>query len=390
MSMHSKWIALIAAGTLTIVACGSDDASSTTAAVTTAAPLPSTTVATPTSASPSSTPPSSPSSEPATTVVPSEPSAELIAAAKAEGVVTFYSGQGEALLAHIAKEFTKKYGIKVEYQRVLSADLLTRFQAESESDSVQADLLISGYEPPRGDKALTTEFHDKGWVRYLDEVGLPVAGFPADYVFDGKIATVLVQPMLIAVNTEMLAEADRPTSFEDLTDPRFKDQICLNNPLNSVNSYIGTFDAIYERYGEQWFAGFRANNPRVFDGGGPAIQALAAGECSVNVLQSAAGVSATMAQGAPVAVALPDFTSAVENQIILVSEKNSKHPNAGVLFAHWLLSEEGSRIANDDEVLGVPGGIFSPWAEDQMPDMHFYDASTGITKDEMGKLTGVA
>ena len=66
----------------------------------------------------------------------------LIDAAKKEGELTWYSVPAENIAKSVSDDFAKKYGIKVKYIRLTSADLTSRFSAEAESGTPAAAPLL--------------------------------------------------------------------------------------------------------------------------------------------------------------------------------------------------------------------------------------------------------
>src|SRR5690554_4858101 len=55
----------------------------------------------------------------------------LIAAAQEEGSLTWYSVPAEAIAQEVSDAFEAEFGISVEFQRLASSDLSTRYSAEA-------------------------------------------------------------------------------------------------------------------------------------------------------------------------------------------------------------------------------------------------------------------
>ena len=67
----------------------------------------------------------------------------LVARAKREGSVAFYSGQAPLVLANMAEKFKQKYGISVFINRQVDATLATQVTAEIGTGRAVADIWVS-------------------------------------------------------------------------------------------------------------------------------------------------------------------------------------------------------------------------------------------------------
>ena len=72
---------------------------------------------------------------------------QLIADAQAEGSLVWYSVPAEAIAQAVSDAFEEEYGISVEFQRLASADLSTRYAAEAETGSPVADAIVVSNTP---------------------------------------------------------------------------------------------------------------------------------------------------------------------------------------------------------------------------------------------------
>jgi iron(III) transport system substrate-binding protein len=109
---------------------------------------------------------------------------------------------------------------------------------------------------------------------------------------------------------------------------------------------------LFEKYGEPFFAGLRAQSPRTYGSSVATIQALAAGEGSIALPTIEAAVMAFKVKGAPLEIMTPDATTGVEMQLILTARARAPHPNAARLFANYIMSREGNTVLNSD-----PGAV---------------------------------
>lgn len=304
----------------------------------------------------------------------------LIKAAKAENAVTFYSAATENVAKKIADGFTAKYGIKAQYIRLGSAAQQQRYAAEADGGNFAADVLfIAG-----NAAAFAEDGIKKGWMESVSDAGIPAirsGEYPPRFL-RGTTAVVQIAPWAIGYNTENVTGGDVPKVWKDLVNPKFKGQLIIPDPASS-DAYLDLWALLLDRYGESFFADIRVNNPRRFPSGVPGTQALGAGEGAIIAPVVSAQVLGLRAKGAPVAVSIPDMTTGVEIQLIMTNRAKAKHPNAGRLLAHYVVSNEGNRVLNDE-----PGSI-SIYDTSQLPKQYEAPkAGTAARKDQIAKLLG--
>lgn len=273
----------------------------------------------------------------------------LIKAAKAEGELTFYSTPTENVANRIKDAFVKKYGIKAQFLRMAGSPLQQRYSAEAEAGNFVADVILNA--------GNSVEYAEdgikKGWLEPVATAGIPVitsGEFPAKFML-GPTAIVQVAPWGIAYNTDKISAADVPRDWPDLLHPKLKGQLIIVDPRTSA-AQIDHWSLVLDKHGEGFFTQLLAQNPRRYSGGVPAINALAAGEGSVQVPTILAQVQGLKDKGAPLVWTAVDTSTGVEIQATLTSRTKAKHPAAGRLFANYVMSLEGNRVLNDD-----PGGM---------------------------------
>lgn len=289
----------------------------------------------------------------------------LVAAAKAEGQLTFYSAAPENVNRRISSAYTARYGVPAQSVRLNSVPLQQRYASEAEAGNFAADMVfIAGSAGPFTDEGIK-----RGWMESVSGAGLPVVRsgeFPSRFN-RGATSVVQIAPWLIFYNTERVKGGDIPRDWPDLLDAKWKGQLLAADPRGSDAS-IEFWTMILDRYGESFFARMRGQNMRVIAGGGPVVvQALAAGEGSVAVPTIAAIVQGLKDRGGPVEVAMPAFTTGVEMQVALTARAKAKHPAAARLMANYVMSPEGNKVLNDDpgsfsiyDTRGLPADYQAP------------------------------
>lgn len=274
----------------------------------------------------------------------------LIKAAKADGELTFYSTATENVAKRAGDAFTAKYGIKTAFVRMGGTQMRQRYSSEAEAGNVVADLMLNA----GGNTVAYAEEHiRKGVAESISQAGLPVVRsgeFPARFIV-GPTAIIQIAPWLIGYNSDKVKGEDIPKDWNGLLNPKFKGQILIPAPASS-DSYIDLWVALLDKYGEGFFTQLRAQQPRQYPSGVPAVQALGAGEGAMAVPAVPALITGIAAKGAPLAMAPMDFTTGVEMQVMLSSRTKAKHGAAARLFANYLMTPEGNKVFNDD-----PGGV---------------------------------
>lgn len=297
----------------------------------------------------------------------SSPQAELetlVKAAKAEGEVFFYSGVTENVAKRTGDAFTAKFGVKASFTRTAGVQTVRRFSTEAEAGTFVADFLVSG----GAIEQFAIDAAQKGWVEAVGKAGIPaVAGseFPARFLAD-YTAIIQISPWGIGYNTQKIAASEAPRSWPDLLQPRFKGQILVPDP-RSAHAYSEFWDVMMEMHGEAFLTGLRNQNMRNYASGVPATNGLAAGEGMLAIPQSGGQMQGVIAKGAPIALVVPEQTTGFEIKLALTHRAKAKHPNAGRLFTHFVMSAEGNRIFNADpgsnsvyDLSGLPKRYQSP------------------------------
>lgn len=305
---------------------------------------------------------------------------ELVAAAQAEGEVNWYTGATENVAQQVAAAFTEEYGIPVRILRLSSNAIMQRYATEAEAGAIVADLIIAGGSA----QEFAASGIERGWIEPIGDAGLPViedGSFPDEFN-RGTTALAQIQPWVIVYNTQLLTEAEAPTEWSQLFEERFRGQILLPNPGVS-DAYTQFWYLLRQSYGDDFLTRLSATDPRRYDAGVQALQALGAGEGLLLIPLTGPAVAGLQANGAPVAAITPDLTTGVELQLILTAADVSPNPNAGRLLANYLLSERGNALLNQET------GAISIYDTTSFPAEYVApDAAAGAFKDEIAAQLG--
>ena len=268
---------------------------------------------------------------------------DLIAAAQAEGSLTFYGDGLESTLQAWVQGFTEEYGIAVNVLRMTGNELTQRFAQESALGQAQADILSST------DTVGVTDAVEAGWIAeytpanadlFPAERGMPGYFYP---VQNGFFQAVAYNPTLL---TEEEIEIIREDPIRAAGDPRFAERVAVGAPQASQQAtafhYLYTDGPAADDYGWEALEAIAANDPLVFVQTVTMMQNLIAGEYAIAV-GLAGGVASTQAmQGAPVEFVYPEQTTGGYFATGVVA--NAPHLNAARLFMEWATTPKANAL----------------------------------------------
>ena len=264
--------------------------------------------------------------------------ATLVAAAKTEGTGMLYSVVEPAITQALLAAFEKKYGLKVEFQRLGTGPLSQRFSAEAEGGNVVADVLMVG------DRAFLETAVGKGWIGASQ---LVPPSLPAG-VTDGTLATVAYNPESLAWNTSLVTE--RPKSWEILIDPKYAKRVSVFDPRNSILG-VKWYSLIRKTYGDDFLRKL-ATQATFASSVVPAIQQVAAGAMAMYAPAIHVAVDALKQKGAPIDEAF--FEPATTGAIVAGVSKRAPHPAIASLLFNFVLTTEGQSLLNKDNFSPLP------------------------------------
>ncbi len=257
----------------------------------------------------------------------------LYEAAKREGAITYYATDNSDLIARVLDGFSARFpGIKVTTLRLATGPMAQRYTSESSAGNFTVDVL------QLADPFVIDDAYGKGWLADIDD--LPdYAAFPSDFKTPHS-ALIGIFPHTIVSNTDLVKPADRPSSWLQILDARWKGQIILSDPRNNLEVADWAY-TMYDAYGADYLVKLRAQEPKFVDSIIPGMQLLAAGEAMLLAPALHQATVVYLSKNAPVADYAPDLTSGHET-LLAVSSK-SPHPNAARLLANYLLTREGQQ-----------------------------------------------
>ncbi len=265
---------------------------------------------------------------------------ELIAAAKKEGQVTWYTSADLQLANLVGKAFEKKFpGITARVERAGGERIFTRVAQEYASGIHVADAVSTG-----DAAAFLIWKRDGKLAPYVCE---DVAKYiPAEHQDpDGFYATVRSSLCVIAYNTELVKKDDAPKSFADLLNPKWKGKMVKAHPSYSGTIITSTFQMVRE-LGWGYLEKLSHQNLLQVQSATDTPKRVVRGERAVMVDGNESNVLLLKEAGKPIEVvyATEGTPSIVQPSAIFAA---APHPNAARLFHSYLFTPEGQRFFVD-------------------------------------------
>jgi iron(III) transport system substrate-binding protein len=253
----------------------------------------------------------------------------LEACAADEETLQFYTAQNEDLWQPLTTAFQEKYpDLSIETTRRTSGETAEAIQTEGQAGRGKVDVIEVKDMVMFDLQDFLTPFKSPETDAYEDEAFGP----DNKYVTADRIAYGLVY------NTDLVAPGDVPESFEDLLDPKWKDQMALTTTLLGTQ-YIGLVDHVH---GEDAVKQLGAQGIRTQAVSSDAITSLvAAGEAAISPSVSLAGVNDLKKDGAPIEW-VPVDAQWTDGAIGIAAD--AKNPCTAMLFIDFTLSKEGQTI----------------------------------------------
>src|SRR3954465_15718653 len=264
----------------------------------------------------------------------------LIAAAKKEGKLVFYSAMDLQLAEHFGKTFEQKYpGIAVRVERSGAERVFTRIGQEYSSNIHAVDVVNTA------DQSHCIVWKQNGWLApYLPE---EVAKYFDKKYYDpdalALTTRVLVSPF--GINTSLVKMEDAPKSFADLLDPKWKGKMVKAHPAYSGTIMNATFEVARE-LGWEYFEKLAKQNVMQVQSATDTPKRIALGERAIMIDGAGYLVIRDKEAGKPVDVIYPAEGTPVATSPSCVF-KAAPNPNAGRLFFSWMHGREGQQILID-------------------------------------------
>lgn len=257
--------------------------------------------------------------------------------AEPKGTVTIYSPRPSAITDEIIPMFEEASGYRVQLVTLGAAEVADRVRAEASNP--QADVWWGGTPSlftPAAEADLIEPWGDAVLEAVADE-----------YQFDDdKWVAEMLQLQLIAYNTEMIDEADLPQDWDDLIDPKYKDQIIIRDVAAS-GTMRGIYAAMIARFyeedgnpdrGYEWLRALDANTKAYAANPEDLYLRLERQEAAIT-LWNHQDIMAQAAQGASFDIIEPASGSPINTDGI-AKVAGAPNPEGAEAFAEFIFSQE--------------------------------------------------
>lgn len=263
----------------------------------------------------------------------------LYEAAKNEKPMTWYvSFYGDDIAQVTAKAFAKKYpGLHVVAIRQTTGSIFQRVNQDLRFNSaVSSVLTMSGI----GDYYSDLKRHAQ-LMQYVPANAATLSGQFKTGIDAGYVYPVGGGLMAIAYNSKNVTDANAPTSWDDLADPKWKNKLALSHP--AFSGFDAALDvALTQEKGWDYFKKIARNNPLIQRSTFDTITAINSGERDVASMPDEVAIESAQ-KGNPLKVVYPSDGSILILGLTAILN-NAPSPNTAKLFTEFLLGTEHARI----------------------------------------------
>lgn len=196
--------------------------------------------------------------------------------ATSDGFLTLYSGRSETLVQPLIDQFIEETGIEVEVRYGNTGEMAALLLEEGEA--TQAGVFLS---------------QDAGALGALSQAGLFTTlpddissrvqpGFTST---DGSWVGVTGRARVLVYNTDMVTEEELPNTANEVLEPEWSGQVGVAPTNASFQSYVTAYRVIDgEGAAEAWVSGLVSNDPQIFEGNTPILEAVESGAIPLGLI----------------------------------------------------------------------------------------------------------
>lgn len=275
---------------------------------------------------------------------------KILAAAKKEGLVRYYTVQLPAALDRTVAGFRKAYpDIAIESFRGAAGTVMPRADQERASNADGADVMMTT------DVVWLINRAKEGAL--LSAAGPATRNWPAQqWGASGRYPVVGYELFVIPYNKNLAKTP--PKTYADLLKPEFKGRV--GTIESASQSLAAWYDWLEKANGAEFLTSLKGQNPKLYVSGAPIAQAIAAGEIAASAFATVTAVKSLMDAGAPMDFVVPNPSFASSYGISALPW--AKRPNAGLVFVDYVMSVEGQTAwhgtgESASALKGIPGSM---------------------------------
>lgn len=246
--------------------------------------------------------------------------------------------------------FSDATGVNAEYIRLSTGEAIARLEAEGDDPSF--DVWFGG--PSLGPATAASG----GFIEPY--VSPNATDIPADLQSgDGTWTGIYVGALGFCSNAEFLADQglDAPTSYEDLLDPGFEDNIAMADQRTSGTAATAAANLVAllgsEEAALEYLAKLDANIFQYTRSGSAPGRMAAQGEVGAAIIFSHDCVSFELETGVDLVTSFPAEGTGFEvGQVSMIA--NAEHPNAAKAFIDWSLTPAAQEVAATVNSFQIP------------------------------------
>ena len=284
------------------------------------------------------------------------------AAAVREGNVNWYSSTPFPLVQQLADKFTADTGIKVTLLRTGGEAVLRRFLQEYQAGQVGADIITmsdAGAAIGLTRKGIFVPFRPEGFDKVVDGAKDK----------DGNWIAQRVHLIGMPVRTDLVAEKDRPKTWSDLTDPKYKGKMVMPDPSFTAIQLI-VVGMLSQKFGWDFYKALRANDTMIVQGHQQVYKTLQQGE---RVIGAEGSDPRSFNKGKE----LPNMTMLYPTEGVfeicspVAIVKNARNPNAAKLFAQFMLSPVAQKMIAANAIHSSRVDVEPPTGQPSLKEVKF-------------------
>ena len=261
-----------------------------------------------------------------------------------------WSNSADEVIVYTALDSVFSEPIFGDFATETGVTVRPKFDTESTKTVGLTRAIIAEHRRPRCDVFWNNEILN---TLRLQELGLldayhpPIAeNFPAMYRSpEGLWHGFAARARVLIVNTDLVAEAERPQSIHDLTDPKWRAKAAIAKPLFGTTATHAA--CLFAHWGDEeamdFFRKVKANNVQILSGNKQVALSVAGGQLAFGLTDTDDAII-EVEKGMPVEIVYPDQgddglgTLFIPNTLAII--KGSSHTDAARRLVDYLLSPE--------------------------------------------------